>query len=124
MIAADSSSVIAYFRGDSGRDVKLLDTALESADLALPPVVLTEILSDPGLQASFVELVRVIPVLEIHVGFWERAAATRAQVLSRRLKAPLADSLIAQCCIDHGLPLITRDRGFQHFAKLSGLNLA
>lgn len=124
MIAADSSTVIAYFQGDSGRDVRLLDMALESADLALPPIVLTEILSDPGLQHSFAELLRVIPVLEIRVGFWERAAATRAQVLSRRLRAPLADSLIAQCCIDQDLPLITRDRDFQHFARLSGLKLA
>lgn len=32
MIAADSSTEIAYFQGDSGRDVKLLDMALESAD--------------------------------------------------------------------------------------------
>ena len=124
MIAADSSTVIAYFQGDSGRDVKLLDVALESADLALPPVVLTEILSDPGLHSSFAELIRVIPVLEIQVGFWERAAATRAKVLSSRLRARLADSLITQCCIDHRLPLITRDRDFEHFAKLSGLQLA
>ena len=28
MIAADSSTVIAYFQGDSGRDVKILDVAL------------------------------------------------------------------------------------------------
>ena len=69
MIAADSSTVIAYFQCDSGRDVRLLDMALESADLALPPIVLTEILSDPGLQSSFAELLRVIPVLEIRVGF-------------------------------------------------------
>ena len=124
MIAADSSTIIAYFQGDSGRDVKLLDMALESADLVLPPVVLTEILSDPGLQSSFEELIRAMPVLAIHVGFWERAAATRAQILSRRLRARLADSLITQCCIDHGLPLITRDRDFEHFAKLSGLELA
>ena len=124
MIAVDSSTVIAYFQGDSGRDVRLLDKALESADLALPPVVLTEVLSDPGLQSGFADLIRVIPVLEIRFGFWERAAATRARILSRRLRARLADSLITQCCIDHDVALVTRDMDFRHFADFSGLKLA
>ena len=70
------------FQGDSGLEVKLLDMALESADLVLPSVVLTEILSDPGLKFGFAELIRGIPVLEIHVGFWERAAAAGVQILS------------------------------------------
>jgi predicted nucleic acid-binding protein len=40
------------------------------------------------------------------------------------LKAKVADALIAQSCIDHDVALITRDRGFRHFAKHCGLRLA
>jgi len=122
--AADSSTLIAFFQGDVGRDVELLDNALLSAQLVLPPVVLTELLSDPGLSSDFADLVRAIPVLEVRFGFWERVAETRARVLSKGLRARLADSLIAQSCVDYETPLITRDRDFRHFATLGDLQLA
>lgn len=124
MIAADSSTVIAFFHGDDGHDVERFDRALDSAELVLPPVVLTEVLSDPGLDPDFKDLVLVIPVLEIQSGFWGRAAETRARILSKRLRARLADSLITQSCLDHDTPLITRDRDFRHFADFAGLQLA
>ena len=124
MTAADSSTLIAFFQGDVGRDVELLDNALLSAQLVLPPVVLTELLSDPGLGSDFADLVRALPVLETRLGFWERVADTRARVLSKGLRARLADSLVAQSCVDHETPLITRDRDFRHFAAFAGLQLA
>jgi predicted nucleic acid-binding protein len=37
-------------------------------------------------------------------------------VLAKRHKARLGDALIAQSCIDHGIPLLTRDRDFRNFA--------
>ena len=45
MIAADSSSLIALFRGDDGPDVPLLDRALHQGIVVLPRVVLAEMLS-------------------------------------------------------------------------------
>jgi predicted nucleic acid-binding protein len=41
--------------------------------------------------------------------------------LAKGLKARLADTLIAQSCLDHGVPLITHDTDFRHFAALRGL---
>ncbi|MGH9415127.1 MAG: hypothetical protein ACRD01_00720 [Terriglobales bacterium] len=32
-----------------------------------------------------------------------------------------ADALIAQCCIDHAVPLITRDQDFVAFVEAAGL---
>jgi predicted nucleic acid-binding protein len=58
------------------------------------------------------------------MGYWERAGALRAQVLAKRLKARLGDALIAQSCIDRGIPLITRDRDFRSFARVANLDLA
>ena len=40
------------------------------------------------------------------------------------LEGKLADTLIAQCCIDADIPLIAHDRGFRHFATHCGLQLA
>ena len=124
MIALDTSALIAFFRGEEPRVADKVDHALEAQQAVLPPVVLTEILSDPRLDRAVSRLLRELPVLELHDGFWERAAETRARLLARRLRARLADTLIAQSCIDHGVPLVTRDSDFRHFARLGGLVLA
>ena len=123
MIAVDSSSLSALFRGDDGPDVDLLDQALERGIVVLPPVVLTEMLSYPALDSEVADLVRDLSVLETHRGFWERAARLRAGILVLGLRARLADTLISQSCLDHEVPLITRDRDFRHLADHSGLVL-
>ena len=123
MIAADSSSLIAWFRAHDGPDVHLLDQALDRGVIVLPPVVLGEILSYPALNEEVARLIRALSVLEVHPGFWERTALIRARILALGLRARLADSLIAQSCLDHGVPLIARDRDFQHFADHADLVL-
>ena len=123
MIAVDSSSLIAYFNGDDGDDVEWLDQALALKQAVLPPVVLTEILSDPVLDRAVANIIGDLPVLEVRSGFWVRAATTRARILSKRLRARLADTLIAQSCIDNRTPLIPRDGDFRHFSAHAGLDL-
>lgn len=44
-------------------------------------------------------------------------------MLSQQLKAKLADTLIAQSCLDHDVTLVTRDDDFRHFAAARGLKL-
>jgi predicted nucleic acid-binding protein len=123
LIALDTSALIAFFRGEEGSAVDGVDHAFESRQAVLPPVVLTEILSDPLLDRGVARLLAQLPVLEIGAGFWERAAGTRKTLLGNRLRARLADTLIAQSCIDHEVPLLTLDADFRHFARLSGLML-
>lgn len=123
MIAVDSSTLVPFLAGDEGRDTDWLDKALVLQQAVLPPVVLTEVLSAPELGRETADLLRGLPVLDIRSGFWERAAETRARILANRLRARLADTLIAQTCIDHGVPLVTRDRDFRHFAAHAGLDL-
>ena len=52
MIAADTSSMVAFLAGDAGDDVEVIQSALDHQQLALPPVVLTELLSDPDREKS------------------------------------------------------------------------
>ncbi len=124
MVALDTSSLVAFLRGEPGRDVDAVDRALESNQAVLPPVVVVEILSDPKLDPRVAGWLRDLPVSELRPGFWQRAAATRAKILSRGLRARLADTLISQSCIDHRMPLITRDHDFGHFERYAGLDLA
>jgi predicted nucleic acid-binding protein len=121
MIAADTSVLIAFLEGMPGKDVEQLEAAAASGNLVLPPVIIVEVLSaSAGLHAILPNLA----LLETKLGYWERAGKNRLLLRKKGLKANLGDSLIAQSCIDHDVPLITRDGDFRHFAKHCGLKLA
>jgi len=123
MIAADTSTWIAFLQGQPGEDAALLDRALRDKQVLMAPVVLTELLSDPRLYTEVVQALSELPLIEITTGYWRRAGALRGFVLEKRRKARLGDALIAQCCIDRGVPLITRDRDFRAFAEAADLDL-
>ena len=123
MIAADTSTWVAFFRGEAGEDVKLLDKALEDRQVVMVPVVLTELLGDPQISSSVTNTLVEVPLIEIGPGYWERAGRLRAKVLAKGRKARLGDALIAQTCVDSGISLIARDRDFQSFIETAGLRL-
>ncbi|HNY40127.1 MAG TPA: PIN domain-containing protein [Bryobacteraceae bacterium] len=123
MIAADTSTWIAFLQGDPGKDTDLLDRALQDGQVVMPPAVLTELLSDPKLDAGVAQTLSELPLAEIEPGYWSRAGVLRAKALAKRRKARLGDALIAQSCIDHGIALITRDRDFRAFADATELDL-
>ena len=123
MIAIDTSSFIAYLSGDSGPDVDATELALAHRQAALPPVVLSELLSDPRLSPGARGLLARLPMLDVLDGYWERAGLLRARILRRGRKARLADTLVAQSCLDHDVELVTRDADFQHFAHAAGLGV-
>jgi predicted nucleic acid-binding protein len=123
VIAVDTSSMIAFLQDESGDDVELVQSALDHQQLALPPVVLTELLSDPAISRPVRTLLAGLPILDVEPGHWERAGLLRASVLKQKKKARVADALIAQSCLDQSTPLVTRDRDFRHFARAAGLPL-
>jgi predicted nucleic acid-binding protein len=123
MIAADTSTWIAYLEGQQGEDAQVLDKALADRQVLMIPVVLTELLSDPGLPSEVAATLVEIPMIDVEPGYWQRAGALRAKVLSKRRKARLGDALIAQTCVDRGVALLTRDKEFRAFAAAARLNL-
>jgi len=123
VIAADTSSWIAFLGGSGGEDVRLLDRALDDRQVVMMPVVLTELLSDPSLPSDVAKTISEVPLIEVASGYWQRAGALRAKVLAKRRRARLGDALIAQSCIDQSISLITRDRDFRAFAEAANLNL-
>lgn len=96
MIAADTSTWIAFLEGSPGVDVQLLDQSLQDRQVLMIPVVLTELLSDDTLPSSVAKTLSEIPLVEIQPGYWERAGFLRSRVLAKRRAARLGDALIAQ----------------------------
>lgn len=123
MIAADTSTWVAFLEGAAGSDVAMLNLALQESRLLMVPIVLTELLSDPKLPPDLERMFCEVPTIGLEPGYWERAGKLRAQVLVKRRKARLGDALIAQMCVDRGVPLITRDRDFRAFAEAADLEV-
>ena len=123
-IAADTSTIVAFFQGDfCASDVKLLQEAIEKELLVLPPIVLSEILSVPKLPKEIAHTIKKITLLECAPDFWIRVGQSRSILLRKKLKCRMADAIIAQCCIDSDTALITRDKDFRHFARHCNLHL-
>lgn len=123
MIVIDSSAFISYFNGDKNKVTDNVESLLEANRAAIVPVILVELLSEPTLPEELQTNIIALPMLEPLVGYWARAGMMRAKILGKKLKARLADTLIAQMCIDHDLPLLTLDSDFEKFAKHCGLKL-
>jgi predicted nucleic acid-binding protein len=123
VIAADTSTWVAFLQGDGGDDARLLNMALGDCQVLMVPAVLAELLSDPRLPEEVRETLVSLPLIDLQTGFWERAGLLRSQVLARSRKARLGDALIAQTCLDRGIPLLTRDRDFRNFAETAELDL-
>lgn len=123
MIAADTSTWIAFGDGAPGRDCDRLLQSLNDEAVRMPPPVLTELYSVPKLRPGLASLLASVAELELLPGYWQRAGELRARVLARGHKARLGDALIAQCCLDHKVPLLTRDRDCEAFAAAADLSL-
>jgi hypothetical protein len=123
MIAADTSTWVAFLEGGAGEDTRRLDQALADRQVLMVPVVLTELLSDPAMPSAVAQTLSEVPLLEIEPGYWQRVGALRAKVLAKRRKARLGDALIAQSCVDGRIALVTRDRDFGAFADAARLEL-
>jgi predicted nucleic acid-binding protein len=121
MLCVDTSSLIAYLQGSKGKDVELIDQALADQAVVLACVTITEILSDTDLPMETRTIILGVPMLPLTDSYWERAGLLRASILRRGAKARLADTLIAQQCLDHHATLVTRDRDFKIFRQIAGL---
>ncbi len=126
MIAVDTSTVVDWLKyGPIQRpDLILFADALRREALGLPPPVVAELLSFPLVDRRLDALLSLVGRLPIGESYWERVGRSRATLKARVLKSKLPDALIAQCCIDADVPLITRDADFRHFATHCGLRLA
>ena len=122
MIAVDTSVLRRFLNGTIDSCTPLLVEAMAYAQAVLPPIVLTEALSDQYVTGDDVATTLSIPLLPLRKGYWFRAGNLRRNLISLELAAPIADCLIAQACIDSNVPLLTYDGDFARFTSF-GLKL-
>ena len=122
IFVVDTSSFQRFLAGVLDRDTSAVQDTMTRHEAYLPPVVVTEALSNRFLDDNTVAFILRMPMLPLLAGYWRRAGEMRANRLSRALKAKLADTLIAQCCLDYDAPLITHNDDFDNFVDL-GLKL-
>lgn len=124
MIAVDTSVLVDHLKNEITPAVRVLRIALIEDKICVPPPVVAELLSEPTEPAGHRHwVIKQFAMLEVLEGYWERAGLLRATALRQKRKARLGDALIAQSCIDHGVPLLTSDLDFRHYVKAGGLKL-
>jgi len=128
MIIVDSNAWADYFNGASNRHVKRLDDILrEEADVAVLPIVLTEVLQGFRTDSGFRRARRVLealpmirPSIDCHVrAAWLFRSLRRKGVTVRGA----IDCIIAQTCLDLDAELLSPDVDFRHIARHTSLSL-
>ena len=123
-LVVDTSSWIQYFDGGSEPQ---LEEALREARVYLPPIVIAELLSGKlgkGEEAQLIDLLATLPICETSLQHWVRVGRLRAFLASKALSVSTPDAHVAQCCLDIGAQLLTRDKVFEHVARKCALQLA
>lgn len=126
MILVDSSVWIDYFGGRPTAQTDQLDRLLDSEELAIGDLVLTEVLQGCKLDRQFNEVRRLLSSLEFVVlgGQDVAVAAARNYRTLRSLGVTVrgtVDVVLATRCIVNDFQLLHSDRDFDPFERHLGL---
>ena len=122
-VIVDSSVWIAYLNGEPLRDV---ERALAANALFLPGMVVAEVLSGDltiDQRRTFGELLQDYPVLRTTLAHWISLGELRRTLRRRGINVTLPDAHVAQCALDRGALLLTRDDIFSLIATHTALRV-
>ena len=128
MILVDSNTWADFFNGVSRPHVRRLDAALrDEEDLAVIPIIITEVLqgfrTERGFQRAqrvFEALPTIQPTVDCHVRAARLYRALRQKGVTVR---GAIDCVIAQTCLDFDAELLSPDADFQQIARYTRLHL-
>ena len=128
MIVVDSNTWADFFNGTRSAHADRLATILEERDdVAVLPIIVTEVLqgirTDGGFESArrvLVALPMIQPTLESHVRAARLFRALRRKGVTVR---GAVDCIIAQACLDTGALLLSPDGDFERIAQHSSLRL-
>jgi predicted nucleic acid-binding protein len=128
VIIVDSNSWADYLNGTSNPHVERLEKALrEEEDLAVIPVIITEVLQGIRTHAGFQSARRVLvslPVIQPTVDCHVRAARLFRSLRRKGVAVRGAvDCIIVQTCIDIDAELLSPDADFEQIARHTDLRL-
>lgn len=119
-VLADSSAWIDFIRAVPAARERL-DPLLAGTSLAVCGPVYAEVVSGARERASFDRLARLLHLvnwIEQPPAAWERAAEVRFGLARQGFQANLLDLVIAITALHAGHTLLTRDRDFEHIARV------
>jgi len=128
VIVVDSNTWADFFNGTQSAHADQLATILEERDdVAVLPIIVTEVLqgirTDGGFESArrvLVALPMIQPTLESHVRAARLFRALRRKGVTVR---GAVDCIIAQACLDTGALLLSPDGDFERIAQHSSLRL-
>lgn len=128
MMVVDSNSWADFFNGVEAPHVVRLDGALrDEEDLAVLPIIVTEVLQGFRNERGFRQAERVLvslPVIHPSLACHVRAAALFRSLRRRGVTVRGAvDCVIAQTCLDADAELLSPDRDFRQIARHTDLRL-
>lgn len=128
MILVDSNTWGDFFNGVRNRCVDRLDAALEAEeDVAVLPIIITEVLQGFRTDTGFRRAQRVLvalPVIHPTVGCHVRAAGMFRSLRRKGVTVRGAvDCIIAQTALDMDATLLSPDGDFEHIARHTRLRL-
>lgn len=121
MIVVDSNTWADFFNGASNPHVERLDAALrDEEDLAIVPIIVTEVLQGFRTESGFERARRVLealPAIQPTVDCHIRAARLFRLLRQRGITVRGAvDCVIAQACLDFDAELLSPDADFRNIA--------
>ena len=126
MILVDSSVWIDYFRGRPTAQTDLLEGLLDSQELAIGDLILTEVLQGCKLDKEFNEVRRLLSRLDLVVLGGEDVMIEAAKNYRKLRNLGVTvrgtiDVVLATRCIVSGHQLLHSDRDFDAFEQHLGL---
>lgn len=122
-VVVDTSVWIDFL---AGAPTPGLEDALAHGVVVLPPIVVAELISGarrPRDRAAIADLVGELPLHETPLDHWIRVGELRRHLRSHGVTASTPDAHVAQCAIDLGAVLLSRDAIFPRIARHSALRL-
>jgi hypothetical protein len=122
----ETSAWVAFFRGDR-QAVARIDPLLAEGAAAISGPIYAEVLSGAPTRAAVDHLrtlLRSLRWLPDPPAFWERIAEARFHLARQGYQASIADLMIAVTACETGLVLLTRDRDFEHIARVLPLAIS
>lgn len=116
-MVVDTSIWIDFFRGV---ELPALERALKDGAVVVPPLVVAELLSSPLSPRERSALTSMLRDLELHptpFEHWQAVGELRSSMRRKGITVSSPDAHIAQCAIDRGVQLWSRDAIFATMAK-------
>ena len=128
MMVVDSNAWADFFNGTSTPHVRRLDAALRNEeDVAVLPIIITEVLQGFRTEKGFERARRVLealPTIQPTVASHVRAAHLFRSLRQKGITVRGAiDGIIAQACLDFDAELLSPDVDFQRTARHTRLRL-